>query len=302
MAMKRFLLRLVGFLSIAAAGCAILLVAVVVLNRQSIDNCRLDQGVDSVVVGDSHTAWAIDAAGIDGVQNISLNAEGYKYTYAKLRHLLRTEPTVRRIYLGFSYHNLSAYYDDYIVGPTFRQFIHRYRQVLEPADYIDLASRDPAGVADLFLRVVRNGLSAPLRGGCSLYGRFSDEPMTAEFDLSTMNRRITEQYYVDGRVQAVSSLNLEYLEKIVHLANEHRVDLVMLNTPMHAQYKSRVPAKFVELYDSFLREHRLRSFEFHDLQLSDAEFLPDGDHTNYRGAVLASRRFAEFHLGGGFGG
>jgi hypothetical protein len=36
-------------------------------------------------------------------------------------------------------------------------------------------------------------------------------------------------------------------------------------------------------------------FDFRGLALTDAEFLPDGDHTNYRGAALASQRFAEFH-------
>jgi hypothetical protein len=293
--MTRFLQRLTLFLTLALVGYLSLFAAVMALNRNAIGNCRLAPGVDSVIVGDSHTAWAIDAAGIAGVQNISHNAEGYKYTYAKLRHLLHAEPGVRRVYVGFSFHNLSSYYDDYIVGPTFRFFVERYLSVLSLADYVELVRNDLRHAPELFIRVVRNGFSSGLRGECTLYGRFADEPMTAVFNLASTEKRIGEQYFERGNVRGKSQLNVEYLGKLIELARQAGVELVMLNTPLHSEYLRRVPREFREAYEKYVRDHDLLVFDFGDLQLTDTEFLPDGDHTNYRGAALASRRFAEFH-------
>jgi hypothetical protein len=248
-----------------------------------------------VIVGDSHTAWAIDAAGIPGVQNVSHNAEGYKYTYAKLRHLLDAEPGVKRIYLGFSFHNLSSYYDEYIAGPTFRSFVERYLSVLSLADYAELVRNDVRHAPDLFTKVVRNGFASGLKRECTLYGRFSDEPMTAVFSLSSTERRIHAQYFEDGKLRGESRLNVEYLGKIIELVRERGVELVILNTPLHPEYVRRVPREFRDAFDRYVQDHHLVVFDFRDLALTDAEFLPDGDHTNYRGAALTSRRFAEFH-------
>jgi len=293
--MNKFLLRVSGYLLLALAAYVALFVSIVVLNRTALANCRLDSGVDSVIVGDSHTAWAIDAAGIQGVQNVSHNAEGYKYTYAKLQHLFDTEPDVRRVYLGFSYHNLSSYYDDYIVGPTFRFFADRYLSVLTAKDYVELFKGSGRHAPDLFVNVVRNGLGSGLKRTCNLYGRFSDQPMTEEFSLSGVEKRIDTQYFDQGKLRGESRLNIEYLEKILDLARAKGVELVMLNTPLHPEYEKRVPAGFREAYDRFVRERGLMVFDFRDVALSDADFLPDGDHTNYNGARLATRRFTEYH-------
>lgn len=295
--MKKFLLRVSCFLGLALVGYLALIAGVVQLNRNALDHCRLNAGTDSVILGDSHTAWAINDAGITGLQNISLNAEGYKYTYPKLQQVLRTEPGIKRVYLSFGYHNLSGYFDEYITGSTFRFFAERYISVLSLADLAELVKNDPWHASDLFKRIVKEGLSSGLKAQCPLYGRFPEERRTEVFDFASMEKRIAEQYYFDGQVYRESSLNLEYLEKIVALTQEHDVELVLLNTPLHEEYRKRVPQEFRTRYEQFIARHQLRSFDFGDLKLSDAEFLPDGDHTNYRGALLTSERFAEYHRG-----
>lgn len=294
--MKKFLLRTTVFLALALCVYLALLAGVMALNHRAIDSCRLEVGVDSVILGDSHPAWAIDDSGIQGLRNISLNAEGYKYTYAKLQHLLDTNPGVRRIYLGFSFHNLSSYFDEYVTGPTFRLFASRYLAVLGPSDILQVVKSSPRHAPDLLTGLLRDGLASGLRGECRLYGRFSQEPMRGQFNRETMERRITEQYYDDqARVRGISEQNLHYLEKIVELGRSHGAELVVLNTPLHPAYASRVPQFFRDQYQHFIDRQQLEVFDFAGLELSDADFLPDGDHTNHQGAMRASRHFAEYH-------
>ena len=296
--MNRFLLRLATYVALTTTVCAVLFVVVVQLNRHAIGACRLGDDVDSVVIGDSHTAWAIDDASVPGLRNVSLYAEGYKYTYLKLQHLLRSERQVRRIYLAFSYANLSAYYDDYITGATFRLFADRYLCVLSRTDLLELVQNSPTTAPDLFQRLIRGGLPAGIRQKCTLYGKFLSEPtayMLQTFNFELMEKRIAEQYYSGDTLQGQSAHNLHYLEKIIHLVREHGLELVMVNTPLHPEYEKRIPARFREMHASVLERYRIPSFDFPDLELSDAEFLPDGDHLNYQGAMRATRRFAEYH-------
>jgi len=297
--MKRFLRRLAAFVGVVIVACAALFAAVIALNRQAVGSCRLGDGVDSVVIGDSHTAWAIDGGAVPGLRNVSLNAEGYKYTYRKLQHLLSSKQHVRRIYLAFSYANLSAYYDEYVTGATFRMFADRYLGVFSTADLLELLRNSPTTAPDLFQRLLRGGLSTGLRQRCTLYADFFSDPSSRKFEtfrFDIMKKRIDEQYYADDDVlQGQSAQNLYYLEKIIHLVREHDLELVMLNTPLHPEYKKRIPARFLELHASVLERHGVPSFEFDGLQLGDAEFLPDGDHVNYPGALIATRQFAEYH-------
>jgi hypothetical protein len=296
--MSRFLLRLTEFLALAATACAALFVVTVLLTRHAIDACRIGDEVDSVIVGDSHTAWAIDDAGVPGVRNVSQNAEGYKYTYLKLQHLLQSESQVKRVYLAFSYANLSAYYDEWITGPTFRFYADRYLGVLSPGDLVELLRNSPRTAPDLLGRLLRGGLSAGIRQQCTLYGNFFNDPSTRRFEtysFEVMEKRLLEQYYSSGAVQVQSAQNSEYLERIIRLVREHDVELVMLNTPLHPDYEARVPVRFREMHAAVLERHGLPSLDFADLNLGDANFLPDGDHTNYPGAMLTTSRFAEYH-------
>lgn len=296
--MTRFLLRLAVFLAASTTAFVVLFVAAVQLNRQAVNHCRVGEGIDSVILGDSHTAWAIDDTAVPGLSNLSVNAEGYKYTYLKLERLLRTKQQVKRVYLAFSYANLAGYYDDYITGATFRLFADRYLGLLSASDLLELVRNSPSTAPDLFQRLLRGGLPAGIRQECTLYQNFFTNPATRRFETfrpDVMEKRIAEQYYLNGALQGQSAVNLEYLDRIIRLLRAHGIEIVMLNTPMHAEYQKRVPARFREMYSQVLEQYGLPSFDFSDLKLGDAEFLPDGDHTNYPGAMLVTRRFAEYH-------
>jgi hypothetical protein len=294
--MKKFLLRLVAFALIVLVGYIVAFASVISLHQRALANCQLGKpGVDSLLVGDSHGMWSIDDASIDGLRNVSLNAEGYKYSYAKLRHVLAATPGLKNLYVSVGYHNLAGYYDEYILGATFGAYIERYLSLLKPKDYEELFEFGPFDFPELTRKAVQRGLAPGLRGECLLYGTFPTEHMTEEFRSASMEKRVLDQFYVDGKVGGVSASNLEYLRKLVELGREHGLRVVVLRPPVHPEYDKRVPAKYRELLAGFVRQHELEHFGFEDLELGDAHFLPDGDHTNYAGAVATTRRFKLYH-------
>lgn len=293
--MKKFLQRVVVFLLILGVMSALAVAAVIHLNVRALAACTLPPGTDTIIVGDSHPKSAINDAEIPGLRNIALNAEGYKYTHAKLKYVLPRAPQLKKLYIGFSFHNLSGYYDEYIYGATFKFYVERYLGILGLDDYLLVAKTAPLAIPGLIQRIIQRGLPAGRSGECQLFGTFDRDPMTETFRRASMEQRLAAQYYVDGPLTPPSQANIAALEQVLALAREHELEVIMLNTPLHPEYREAVPESYRELYERFLRERDLRAFDFHDLELSDAHFLPDGDHINYPGAQLTTRRFKEFH-------
>jgi hypothetical protein len=293
--MKHFLRRLALFLFLLASACAVLVIGTVLLHRRALPNCRLEQNTDAILVGDSHPMWAIDDSQIPGLRNISLNAEGYKYTYLKLRHLLQGEHAIKRIYIGAGYHNFSGYYDAYIDGAMFHQFVERYLSLLTLDDYLGLVRSAPRDVLGLAQRIVQRGFKPGLKRECLLYGRFPEEKKTATFDARHVQTRIREQFYAEGEVLPASASNLEYLQKLVELSRAHGLAITLLATPVHSEYERRVPESYRRMLRSFAQQHGLTLHMFEDLTLTDEHVLPDGDHTNYAGAMLTTRSFKHYH-------
>lgn len=293
--MRTFLLRLLAFALLFVAGYAAILFGVVLLNVRATGQCRVGQDVDSVIVGDSHGMWSIDDSTIPGLRNISLNAEGYRYTYGKLEQLFASEPHVRRVYLSVGFHNFAGYYDQYIDGSDFKFFAARYLGILTWRDYVAVAKKDLADFPSFIKRLVTGGFRPGLKGQCELYGTFPTEKQTQSFDLESTKKRVESQFFASGKLLPESASNVTYLQKIVELCREKNVELVVLNTPLHQEYERRIPESYKKRLVDFIASNHLDYYHFDDLALDDASFLPDGDHLNSRGAELTTAKFAEYH-------
>lgn len=293
--MNNFLKRFGQFLLFSIVINVLLLVLIVALNRVAVSRCDVGGDIKAVIVGDSHTMWSINDHDIKNVKNISLNAEGYVYTYYKLKRLLDKNEVISHVYLGFGFHNLSGYYDDYISGFQFTNIVHRYLGVMPIRDLIEFVLRNPRDVPEIFKNVVQKGGRAGINQQCILFGSFPDERKMQTFDFSKMKKRIVEQYFDDGQVIHHSESNLEYLQKIVSLLRERNIRLTLLNTPLHVNYVESIPEEYKNEYYNYIDRNQLSVYEFADLHLSNEQFLPDGDHVNYRGAILTTEKFRAFH-------
>jgi len=293
--MKIFSSRLIKFLLFVISANFLLVIIIVILNCLGVRNCDLANDVNTVIIGDSHTMWGIDASNIDRVRNISLNAEGYVYTYHKLEQLLNTESNISHVYLGFGYHNLSGYYDKYIYGEQFKNFIHRYLGVMESNDFIRVILNNPKDLFVIFKNILQRGIRSGLKQKCTLYGFFPKDKKLSELDLEQMRIRIQEQFYEKEEVISTSESNMKYLDKIISLLHNRQVKLTILNTPLHYKYIELIPDKYKALYHEYINRNQLELLDFRNLALPDSYFLPDGDHVNYNGALLTTEKFREYH-------
>jgi len=295
--MRGFLVKLGGFVLTVAAGYFALFLLVIALHVRAADkSCHLNENVSAVILGDSHMMWSINDAKIPNLRNIALNAEGYKYSYLKLRRVLEQQPQVKQVYLGAGFHNLSGYYDDYIFGGSFKFFAYRYLAVLSAEDYVELFTKDPLEFLRLTKHSIVEGFKPGLKGQCELYGTFPEEKQLQVYDPKSMEKRVQSQFFDGEQLLGTSKSNLHFLKKITDLCEERGVALTLLNTPLHADYTARVPEPFQELLLNSVTSHGVGYYDFSELKLPDAAFLPDGDHLNSLGAQLTSDQFRSYHL------
>ena len=278
--MKKFLLQSVLFFLIPAT----IFVVPIIVNAMMYEPYIIDAQVDTLVLGDSHAEVAIDDSMHPRFQNMAASSEGYIYTYAKLKELLKHNPQIKHIVLGFSYHNLSDYYDKYITGENAEQVVEKYIDVLHGEEVRELFE---ANKTFLVLPAFKNALRASNNSPAYL-GGFRVLKGEYTFDPEAMRRRVKLQYYENKTIRGYSAINIKYLIKINAMCKENGVDLTLLSTPLHNQYVKEIPESFRKIYSDLIKQNGLQIIDFDDLELEDYHFLPDGDHMNGVGAEVVT--------------
>jgi hypothetical protein len=247
------------------------------------------ENVKTLITGDSHVQCAINDRLLPGIKNISINSEGYIYSYYKLKEILAHNPQIKKIIVGFSYHNLSSYYDDYISGKHAQPIMLRYFGLLDYSGLFQIIFSNSLLVMPALNEILSTG-----NKDYPYIGRFSAiASKNRKYNETTMMKRVKGQYYVNHEIRRVSKFNSEYIAKIVELSRKHNVKLTLINTPLHKNYLNEIPLKYKDEYKEILKKFNLPVIDFLDLNLSDDHFLPDGDHLNSKGALLATKYFAE---------
>lgn len=282
--MRRFLTQGVLFLILPAA----LTVLLVLVRAWRHEPLLLDPGVHTVLVGDSQVRFAVDDRELPGVRNLARTSETYFFSYLKLREVLEHNPQVTDVLVGFNYHNLSPYCDDYIFGRPALTIAPRYYDVLDLHAAARLSSSNPRLVGVLLQEALLGDPSAHRYAG-----RFPTEfPTERCFSPAVMRKRIALQFGGGVEPGDLSALNPGYLRRIERLCARRGVRLTLIATPLHERYRNRVPAAFVAAHRRVAAELGAPVFRFEGLSLGDEDFLPDGDHVSKRGAAAATRYFA----------
>jgi hypothetical protein len=291
--MRRFLIKSISF-----SGALLLLLIILFwlsmeLNRRLYRNVTIDPKISTLVIGDSHTELAINDSLLPNTLNISTPAEGYVFTYFKIRQIIEHNSNVKNIMLGVSYHNFSSFYDKYIFEEEPYSLISQYLSLMDYR-YLFMFLKKSASIANISA-IFRNSIGNltgyeknkyPYIGGFHIIE--NDDDLTVE----RITKRINSQYYLNDQPLPGSEINGLYLKKIVELCRGKNVNLIFLNTPLFSEYYAKVPDNMINEYKQAVKYLGVAEISFDGLDLPADCFLPDGDHLNYKGAMLTTRYLA----------
>jgi hypothetical protein len=287
--MKKFIQKLLSFLIFPTIiGGAVFLVFVICISNLS-SECQIKSNIKHVYIGDSHIEQTINDSIIPNSLNIGINSESFYFSYYKLEVLLNNNPSIDNIYLGFSYHNLSNYYDRFINGDYSYSIAPKYFYILPPKQQIRMIYWNKTNLVPFMRSVIKHGFIKLLRNDCSSFlGGYSNNFKSTTAVNSSIDKRLTFQYYNNGSLNPFSKMNIEYLNKIVLLCKSKDIKLYAISTPLYSYYIEKVPEGYKEKLQEIISESQINYIDLSNLEFKREYFIPDGDHVSKLGAEATS--------------
>ena len=285
-----FLKKAAAFIAVPVVAFICLFITLNYLNNRKFDHYKLGKNIHTIFIGDSHVQQSVNDKIVSNSINISQNSEAYYFSYYKLLTLLKNNPSVTKVYLGFGYHNLSGCYDDFIFGKYSRDVSSRYFFILPFSEQLNFIKYNvsvlPVYTKNVMIPGLHNAIAQTYKS--SYLGNYQSNFKNTKAIESSMNKRLTFQFYNNGNLESFSNNNIFYLIKIADLCKAKNVKLILLNTPLQTYYKNNIPQEYIKKYTDIVNAQKFQVMNLNSLQLNDSCFIPDGDHLSEKGAVIIS--------------
>lgn len=257
---------------------------------------KYDNSITTIFLGDSHIEFAFNDTLLKNSMNLAKRAESFYFTYYKLKIILKSNPSIKKVYLGFSYHSISSYYDMFIDGDLSDATSCRYFFMLPLKEKANLLFTKRNNLFPYVKALIRKGVSNIWSKKGDYEGGYKNTSSSVTANLKSMEKRATFQYFSNGHLNDFSTRNIEYLMKIKDLCIENNINLILINPPVHSYYKGKVPKKFLDKFNLLSHNLKLETLDLSDLILDDDCFLPDGDHLSKKGAFQTTKYFEQVML------
>ncbi len=284
--------RLFRHILVFAIPILILSVISILSARKFFDNddfYKLKPQTKIILLGHSQTECGVNDKLIDGMQNFSQGGESYFYSYLKLQKLLDSNPTVKNVVISFSNNQIQEKMDKWVWGDeNMYNYYPKYAFMMQRPDYEILMRNNfktmLASEAKLAKTFVSTAISdkEDLLSDRNWGGYLHLKRMKVDSLLKTDYLRKEANQDFD----ALSEVNIQYLQKIQDLCKSSDVKLHFLRMPVHRKwvFKANEP-----VFQSVRKQKfpNVKFLDFQDFPVSNEE-LGDFDHLNHRGATRFS--------------
>lgn len=240
-----------------------------------------------LATGDSHIGCGLDTMALPGMRNIALPAEPFLLSWWKIRRLAEWG-RIDTVVLGFGPHNLSD-----LDHRRFREqgwatdrLVMRMYPLVPVAEALRAPIQRRTYLRTLFMQLC----TWPRDSHRDYIGAFSG--LRRSFAANADSALQRHFYDDDGGLAPISRTALSSLDSIIGLCRRERMALILVSTPVHDSYRSRIPPPYSAAHDSLtgvLRSQGVKVMLYPDLFSGDSLFA-DADHLNVRGAKLFTRR------------
>ncbi len=288
--MKKFINQLFIFFAIPILLISLLAAIFIYYISLLSVNCSLPIHITEIYVGDSHIKKAINDSLLTNGKNLGCSAETYYFSYHKIKRILAANDHIEKIYLGFSYHNLSSYFNNFIYGKGAHALTSKYFYMLPLNQKLQLLRWNLAHPRTFFKSIVKAGMhSVKYQPDFEFLGGYDNTFVYLKADTLSINKRIQHQYFNEQKPREFSMFNIQYLKKIISLCEAKNVELTVIKTPSNDLYNVQIPISYLNKYKKILYENKLTQIDLNSFALTDDCFTPDGDHLTKKGAMLTTR-------------
>ncbi len=246
----------------------------------------LADGVRILIIGDSHIQTTLDPSLIPGSQSVAMSAEPFMASYFKMIRILKANPGVSSMVLGFGPHNVAFFNDEKFSSPQFAaEMFSRYNSLVPWWTLGEVPVSVSEGiVGEARLRWTPNRLllrnffhsfaGRPTRAPPYL-GAYRPQP-EAELTEEDFSGVLQRQFTHPPSESACSDVQGRYLRKMVDEALNRGIRVLLVATPTHRRYRQSIPpeltAYYAGLWDELVQKPGVKGLDLSAMDLPDSAF------------------------------
>jgi len=284
--MLQFLNKLLGFFILILCFGALALVSSNYYIDNFISSFKISDEKTTLFLGHSHSECSYNDSIIPNSINVSNSGEAYFYTYLKLRSILKNNSHIERIFVEFTNNQIL---EDKNLWTWDKTHISRFFPSLSHScDVHDLAmlvKNSPKNLLvgfqnSLQLNLKRMTLNS-YKYKINNFGQFKSHDVAFKEKINPSSET--------KDLSIISGVNMHYLQKIIELAEEKKVEINFIRSPI---WKSNFALKNEATFQH-IRNSRFKAINFIDFKdfFGDTTYFRDSGHLNKVGATELSVYF-----------
>jgi hypothetical protein len=228
---------------------------------------KMTEKVNTLILGDSHTRYALNDSILNNTFNLSNDADSYFYSYLKLKQVEKKNEQLDTVLLSFSQHNIHKCIENrwLLNDQHLKGRLEQYIPLLSFDDYLFLLKNKPfVAIASIFSQIK---YPPYLFMGKNKYGGYKDlKRVILEEEI---DKQKTNGYRQEYKSFNDSPLETMYLKKIVQFCETNDLTLIFINPPLYKtlQNKQFGLYKYYEMNFS-----NITFLDFSKLEMKDSYF------------------------------
>ena len=192
--MNYFLKKVLEFTLIFVSIFLLISISLNFSNNLILKNIELKKNIKHLIIGDSRTQIFDDSI-LDDCQNIAQESESLYFSYLKLDKFLKSNKSIKNVYLGVSYHTFSSYFDKYIFNSN---VVSKYFFLIPYKEKIDFILNDDINLKDLIKNFFIKGASNIVNKKKSYIGHSYFHSSDKEPTEKLIQHRISKQFITEN--------------------------------------------------------------------------------------------------------
>jgi len=283
--MEKLIIQFIKFVSVLFCYFGIILF----INKIIFHNSEIPIGnVNTIIAGDSRLKISLNPQNFQSAENISQPGETYIVTYWKIKYLLQNI-AVDTIIVGFSHLNISAYndikfYDKKWTSEMFKR--------IYPIQRLCSLKNIKIDYPEYFYNYFQNMCLFPKRNHFPFIGKYSTRQGS---DITDSETAIDIHYFYNKENVGISETAITFLDSIIYLNQKHDITTILVGTPVHELYYSKIPKNVVERYNiekMRLINKNIPVFDF-TARFYENNYYFNSDHLNERGGEQFTKDLKE---------
>jgi len=294
--MNKFIKSIISFLTPTLSCLFLFFIIIIIISQVLVRESKqyqFEENIEFLFLGDSHIANAVIDSLIPNSFNLSKRSEPYYYTYHKLK-FVTSKSRIKKILLGYSYHNVSSYYDEFINGNLSAVMPHKLFFCLDLKEQLRVLHWNRKKLLLVLKKIFLSSYHQfynleKEKNDYWFYDGYNNPFVEEKVDTINIQNRILFQFYKEKKVAGFADLNIVYLNKIIDLCQEKNIEIYFIITPLHPLYVKKIPNIFKSKLNEFIVKKDINLIDLEGLNLSDSCYVPDGDHVTIKGAEITTR-------------